>query len=46
LRQVLKAWAEQADPLPSHFEEQAREETIRRLKALGYLVPEESTEDD
>lgn len=33
----LEAWAESAAPLPSRFEPSQREETIERLKALGYL---------
>lgn len=37
LRQKLEAWAESARPLPSRFEKSQHEETIRRLKSLGYL---------
>jgi arylsulfatase A-like enzyme len=37
LRVRLEAWAESADPLPSKFEDITRDETIERLKALGYL---------
>jgi arylsulfatase A-like enzyme len=37
LRAELTAWAESADPLPTHFEETMKEETIERLKSLGYL---------
>jgi arylsulfatase A-like enzyme len=37
LRAELTAWAESANPLPSQFENSQREETIERLKSLGYL---------
>jgi arylsulfatase A-like enzyme len=37
LRAELEAWAATADPLPSTFEDTSREDTLRRLKALGYL---------
>jgi arylsulfatase A-like enzyme len=37
LRAELEAWAASADPLPSSFEDERREDTLRRLKALGYL---------
>ncbi|MFQ5805547.1 MAG: sulfatase [Phycisphaerae bacterium] len=42
LRRKLDAWTATQKPLPSHFDRGQREETIRRLKALGYL----STDDD
>jgi arylsulfatase A-like enzyme len=37
LRGRLEAWAATADPLPSRFEPSQLEETVKRLKALGYL---------
>jgi arylsulfatase A-like enzyme len=37
LRRRLEAWAATADPLPSRFEPSQLEETVKRLKALGYL---------
>ncbi len=37
LRRRLDAWTESAAPLPSRFEPSQREETIERLKSLGYL---------
>jgi arylsulfatase A-like enzyme len=37
LRAELTAWADSADPLPTRFEPSQREETIERLKSLGYL---------
>jgi len=37
LREALEAWATAADPLPSRFESSQREETMERLRALGYL---------
>ncbi|MHC4158432.1 MAG: sulfatase [Planctomycetota bacterium] len=37
LREKLQAWAESAHPLASRFEKSQREETVRRLKSLGYL---------
>jgi arylsulfatase len=37
LRPVLEAWIESAAPLPSHFIRENRDETIKDLKALGYL---------
>jgi arylsulfatase A-like enzyme len=37
LRQALEAWTASASPLPSKFEPSQREETIERLRALGYL---------
>jgi arylsulfatase A-like enzyme len=37
LRAQLEAWAASADPLPSHFQGTRREETIRRLRSLGYV---------
>lgn len=41
LRDQLAAWTASPNPLPSHFDQQQRDETVRRLKALGYLVDEE-----
>ena len=37
LRDQLEAWAASARPLPSRFDPSQREETIERLRALGYL---------
>ena len=37
LRTLLDAWSESADPLPSDFDRSQRDETARRLRALGYL---------
>lgn len=37
LRKKLIAWANSANPLPSRFEPSQKEETIRRLKSLGYI---------
>ena len=37
LRPELEAWAASADPLPSTFEPRDTEDTVRRLKSLGYL---------
>jgi arylsulfatase len=37
LRDRLEAWAASARPLPSRFDPSQREETIERLRALGYL---------
>ncbi len=37
LRRKLEAWSAGQKPLPSHFDHRQREETVRRLKALGYL---------
>ena len=37
LRQALESWAASAAPLPSTFERPQRDETIRRLRSLGYV---------
>ncbi len=37
LRQALESWAASAAPLPSTFERSQRNETIRRLRSLGYV---------
>ncbi|MBI5710693.1 MAG: sulfatase [Candidatus Eisenbacteria bacterium] len=37
LRRKLEHWAASAKPLPSRFEPAQQEETIRRLKSLGYI---------
>jgi arylsulfatase A-like enzyme len=37
LRRLLGHWGNSAKPLPSHFEETQFEETVEKLKALGYL---------
>lgn len=37
LRSELDEWAASADPLPSAFEPSQQEETMRRLRSLGYL---------
>jgi len=37
LREMLRAWSESADPLPSDFIRTQQDEAIERLKSLGYL---------
>ena len=37
LRSRLEAWAESADPLPSHFMRGSRDENLERLRSLGYV---------
>jgi arylsulfatase A-like enzyme len=37
LREALQEWADSAAPLPSHFDSSLREETIERLRSLGYV---------
>jgi arylsulfatase A-like enzyme len=37
LKEQLISWTDSATPLASHFEPGQREETIKRLKSLGYL---------
>jgi arylsulfatase A-like enzyme len=37
LRRELELWASSADPLQSHFDSATRDETIRRLRSLGYI---------
>jgi hypothetical protein len=37
LRAELEAWVASADPLPTRFHGERDEETIQRLKSLGYL---------
>ncbi len=37
LEAELTAWTETAEPLPSHFDSSQIDETIRRLRSLGYL---------
>jgi arylsulfatase A-like enzyme len=37
LRGKLESWTNSANPLPSRFEPSQRDETIKRLKSLGYL---------
>jgi choline-sulfatase len=37
LRPALEAWAVSGNPLPSEFETKNTEETVKRLKSLGYL---------
>jgi arylsulfatase A-like enzyme len=37
LRRALEGWIESADPLPSTFEGMENEDTIRKLRSLGYL---------
>jgi arylsulfatase A-like enzyme len=37
LRRALEAWSDKADPLPSEFDREQHDETIRILKAMGYL---------
>ncbi len=40
----LDAWAASADPLPSRFEPSQTEETLERLRRLGYLIESEGEE--
>ena len=37
LRDQLEKWAQSAHPLETYFEQQQRNETIERLKSLGYI---------
>jgi arylsulfatase A-like enzyme len=37
LRKELEIWAVSGNPLPSEFESKNTEETVKRLKSLGYL---------
>jgi arylsulfatase A-like enzyme len=37
LRRALEGWIESADPLPSTFEGMESDDTIRKLRSLGYL---------
>jgi arylsulfatase A-like enzyme len=37
LRQAMSAWTAAAHPLPSRFEPSQQQETMERLKSLGYL---------
>ena len=37
LRERLQAWVGSADPLPSEFVEMNKDDTIKKLRALGYL---------
>jgi arylsulfatase A-like enzyme len=37
LRRELEGWARSADPLPSRFEPSQTQDTVRRLRSLGYL---------
>jgi arylsulfatase A-like enzyme len=37
LRRELETWAASADPLPSEFEPSQTQDTIKRLRSLGYL---------
>jgi arylsulfatase A-like enzyme len=37
LRRDLETWAASADPLPSQFEPSQTQDTIKRLRSLGYL---------
>jgi arylsulfatase A-like enzyme len=37
LRRALEGWIESADPLPSTFEGMEKDDTIRKLRSLGYL---------
>jgi arylsulfatase A-like enzyme len=46
LRRQLAAWTAMQNPLPTHFDQQQRDETVRRLRALGYLVGEEEEDAD
>jgi len=46
LRARLDAWTAAARPLPTHFERQRGDETIRRLKAMGYLEDQAGSADE
>jgi len=37
LNAMLRSWSESANPLASRFEEKQREETLQRLRSLGYI---------
>ncbi len=37
LRQLYQEWASSARPLPSHFDRTRRDDTIEKLRALGYI---------
>ena len=37
LRRRLEVWAASADPLPSQFEPSQTQDTVKRLRSLGYL---------
>lgn len=37
LGRELTAWTESAEPLPSHFDSSQKDETVERLRSLGYL---------
>jgi arylsulfatase A-like enzyme len=37
LRPALESWARTADPLPSSFAREQEDDTIRRLRSLGYV---------
>ena len=42
LKRKLEAWAESAAPLPSRYNPSQMQETIERLRSLGYLKPQEN----
>lgn len=46
LRRKLDAWTVAQSPLPSRFDDRRRDETIARLKALGYLDADDEDEED
>lgn len=48
LRKALEEWTSAARPLPTRFEPSQRDETVRRLRSLGYLSaePADHTEDE
>jgi hypothetical protein len=46
LRRELDAWTAAQHPLPSRFEDRSRDETIARLKALGYLNGDDEDESE
>ena len=46
LRRKLDAWTAAQNPLPSHFDDRSRDETIARLRALGYLGEDEEADSD
>jgi len=46
LRRKLRAWTATQNPLPTHFDRSHYEDTVRRLKALGYLSEQEEDDGD
>ena len=46
LERKLDEWAATANPLPSHFDKKRLEDTIARLKALGYLGEDDEIDEE